>query len=83
MEEHDFETVAGFMIALLGHIPVAGSSVEWEHYSFEVLDMDGKRVDKLLVRPQAVDAGTQTEGILAQQALSPTPEAGSNPSDRS
>ena len=74
MEEHDFETVAGFMIALLGHIPVAGSSVEWEHYSFEVLDMDGKRVDKLLVSPPTVDAGAQTEGILAQQAVSPAPE---------
>jgi len=79
VEEYDFETVAGFVIALLGRIPSVGNTVEWEHYSFEVVDMDGKRVDKLLVRPPTVDAGMQTEGILANQALSPAPQATSEP----
>src|SRR4029078_6916503 len=51
MNEHDFEPVAGFVIALLGRVPSLGNSVEWEHYRFEVVDMDGKRIDKLLVRP--------------------------------
>jgi putative hemolysin len=74
MEEHDFETVAGFVIALLGRIPSVGNHVEWEHYRFEVVDMDGKRIDKLLVRPPTVEAGAQTEGILANQAVSPVPQ---------
>jgi putative hemolysin len=73
-EEHDFETVAGFVIALLGRIPSLGNHVEWEHYRFEVVDMDGKRIDKLLVRPPMVDADAQTEGILANQAVTPLPE---------
>jgi putative hemolysin len=72
--EHDFETVAGFVIALLGRLPSVGNSVEWEQYRFEVVDMDGKRIDKVLVCPPIVDAGAQTEGILANQALSPMPE---------
>jgi putative hemolysin len=73
MHEHDFETVAGFVIALLGRIPSVGSSVEWEHWHFEVVDMDGKRIDKVLVSQPAIDAGSQTEGILASQAVSPAP----------
>jgi putative hemolysin len=74
IDEHDFETVAGFVIALLGRIPVVGDTVHWEHYRFEVVDMDGKRVDKLLVRPPTTEAEAQTEGILANRAVSPTPE---------
>jgi len=74
MDEHDFETVAGFVIALLGRIPVVGDTVQWEHYRFEVGDMDGKRIDKLLVRSPTADAEAQTEGILAHQAVSPAPE---------
>jgi putative hemolysin len=75
MEEHDFETVAGFVIALLGHIPGVGDVVHWEHYRFEVVDLDGKRIDKLLVRPPTAEAEAQTEGILANRAVSPTPQA--------
>jgi putative hemolysin len=74
MSEHDFETVAGFVIALLGRIPSVGNTVEWEHYRFEVVDMDGKRIDKVLVHPPKVDVGAQTEGIMANQAVSPAPE---------
>ena len=74
LDERDFETVAGFVIALLGRIPSVGNTVGWENYRFEVVDMDGKRIDKLLVRPPTVNTGAQTEGILAHQAVSPAPE---------
>jgi putative hemolysin len=74
MNEHDFETVAGFVIALLGQLPSVGNSVEWEHHRFEVVDMDGRRVDKVLVRLPTIDAGAQTTGILAHQAVAPAPE---------
>jgi len=62
------------VIALLGRIPVVGDSVQWEHYTFEVVDMDGKRIDKLLVRPPTTEAEAQTEGILANRAVAPAPE---------
>jgi len=72
--DHDFETVAGFIIALLGRLPQVGDTVHWEHYTFEVVDMDGNRIDKLIVHPPSVTAGAQTEGILATSAVSPKPE---------
>lgn len=51
--EGDFHTLAGFMIERLGHIPVAGDHFRWEGARFEVVDMDGRRVDKVLVYPPA------------------------------
>jgi putative hemolysin len=71
----DFATAAGFVLALLGHIPAVGESVTWHGYVFEVVDMDGRRIDKLLVRPPKIDAATQTEGVLASSALLPPPAA--------
>jgi putative hemolysin len=44
-----FQTVAGFILAQMGSIPEAGSHFEWGHYHFEVMDMDGNRIDKVLV----------------------------------
>ena len=35
----------------LGRVPTAGDRFGWEGYSFEVVDMDGRRVDKVLVTP--------------------------------
>lgn len=44
-----YHTVAGLAMAELGDIPSEGDNFEWEGLKFEVLDMDGHRVDKLLV----------------------------------
>jgi putative hemolysin len=44
-----YETVGGFMMAQLGRIPKSGDFFEWENMRFEVVDMDGRRVDKVLV----------------------------------
>ena len=46
-----FHTLGGFVLHRLGHIPRAGEHFEWEDLRFEVVDMDGKRVDKVLVQP--------------------------------
>jgi len=35
----------------LGRIPTVGDSFEWNHLRFEVMDMDGHRVDKVLIMP--------------------------------
>lgn len=47
---YDYNTVSGLILDLLGHIPQTGEKVEWHHFSFEVVDMDGVRIDKLLVK---------------------------------
>lgn len=46
-----FETVGGFVLHVLGHFPVTGEYFIHEGTRFEVVDMDGHRVDKLLVHP--------------------------------
>lgn len=49
-----YHTLGGMMMAGLGKIPTAADFFEWEQYRFEVVDMDGKRVDKVLVAKRAV-----------------------------
>lgn len=47
----DFETLGGFMMAHLGRIPEPSDHFEWNGYRFEIMDMDGFRVDKVLIAP--------------------------------
>lgn len=47
--EDDYQTLGGFMMGELGHVPRAGEKVLWKGWRFEVMDMDGNRVDKVLV----------------------------------
>jgi len=49
LNEDDYETLAGFVMASLGKIPRAADQVEWAGLRFEVVDMDARRVDKVLV----------------------------------
>jgi putative hemolysin len=74
-ERPDYATLGGFVMTRLGRIPREGDSFEWHGYRFEVMDMDGKRVDKMLVSradedtqeivpPHQVDIG---ENELARQ----------------
>lgn len=49
--ENAFETLGGFVMARLGHIPAVADAFDWNGYRFEVMNMDGKRVDKVLVTP--------------------------------
>lgn len=47
--EGDFHTLAGFIIKHMGRIPTAGDFFEWRGRRFEIVDMDGRRVDKVLL----------------------------------
>lgn len=47
--DHDYNTVAGMVIARFGRIPHVGESFDWQGWRFEVIDLDGARVDKLLI----------------------------------
>ena len=49
-ERGRYNTLAGMVMLLLGRLPTTGDSVEWAGWRFEVVDLDGKRVDKLLVQ---------------------------------
>ena len=48
-EEDDFHTLAGFVLHLSGELPGIGDSFEYQGYSFKVKEMDGNRIDKLLI----------------------------------
>jgi putative hemolysin len=50
-EEGDFHTVAGFVLGQLGHLPEVGEHFEYEGWRFEVVDLDGRRIDKVLAIP--------------------------------
>lgn len=49
MTSGDYFTVAGFVLARLGRIPKSGEVVTWRGLRFEVIDMDGRRIDKVTV----------------------------------
>ena len=48
-EEQEFRTAAGMLIAHFGRIPQVGEFFSWRGFRFEVMDLDGARIDKLLV----------------------------------
>ncbi|MEO7309309.1 MAG: hemolysin family protein [Chitinophagaceae bacterium] len=48
-DEQTYDTLAGFVIHHLERIPVAGDNFEWRGFNLEIMDMDGARIDKLLV----------------------------------
>ncbi|MEO7979276.1 hemolysin family protein [Flavobacterium sp.] len=47
--EGNFNTLAGLIIHLLKNIPIAGQKIKWNDFEFEVIDMDGNRIDKILI----------------------------------
>ena len=53
---HDFHTAAGMTIAHFGRIPNVGEHFEWAGWRIEVIDLDGPRIDKLLLQKLADDA---------------------------
>jgi CBS domain containing-hemolysin-like protein len=49
-----FHTIAGFALSRLGHLPDVGEHFEYEGWRFEIVDMDGRRIDKLVANRVAV-----------------------------
>ena len=54
--DEDFETLAGFVLARLARIPQIGDHFEWDGLRFEIVDMDGRRIDRILVASLFADA---------------------------
>jgi putative hemolysin len=44
-----YQTLGGFLFTQLGRLPTVGERLVWDHLRFEIVDMDGKRIDKVLV----------------------------------
>jgi len=47
--EHDFDTLAGFVLHQLERIPKPGDQLDWKGFKLEIMDMDSHRIDKVLV----------------------------------
>jgi putative hemolysin len=62
-EKARYNTLAGMLMLMLARLPHTGDVIEWESWRFEVVDMDGKRIDKVLVsRPVIADEAGETQG---------------------
>lgn len=59
-DEATYHTLAGFILARLGRVPGEGQAVEYGGWRFEVVDMDGRRIDKVLVRRAVTREKEQT-----------------------
>jgi len=55
LEEFDYHTAAGMVIAHFGRIPNVGELFDWDGWRIEVVDLDGPRVDKLLLQRLPAD----------------------------
>jgi len=51
MVAREYHTVAGFVLARLGRIPKAGDTLTWRDLKIEIVDMDGVRIDKVMLWP--------------------------------
>jgi putative hemolysin len=47
--EHDYNTLSGLLLEILERVPKVGDSLTWLDFKFEIMDMDGARIDKVLV----------------------------------
>jgi len=50
-EDEDFVSLAGFVLYRCGHVPAVGEAFVWRGWRFEVVDLDGRRIDKILASP--------------------------------
>ena len=48
--DYDYNTLSGLILEILQHVPQTGEKVSWLSFEFEIVDMDGARIDKVLVK---------------------------------
>jgi putative hemolysin len=62
--DRDYSTVAGFALSVLKHLPETGETFKYDGWSFEVVDMDGRKIDKLIAsRPRRRQTEAQAEAV--------------------
>jgi putative hemolysin len=63
-DERDYSTVAGFALSVLKHLPETGEKFRHDGWSFEIVDMDGRKIDKLIAsRPRKKPAESEAEAV--------------------
>ncbi len=65
----DYYTLAGFVLFHLQHMPTTGTTFELNQLRFEIVDMDGHRIDKVLITPLASLADSSSENQSNQEAI--------------
>ena len=62
--DRDYSTVAGFALSVLKHLPETGEKFRHDGWSFEIVDMDGRKIDKLIAsRPKKRPAAAHAEAV--------------------
>jgi putative hemolysin len=62
--DRDYSTVAGFALSVLKHLPETGEKFRHDGWSFEIVDMDGRKIDKLIAsRPRKRTAASEAEAV--------------------
>ena len=62
--DRDYSTVAGFALSVLKHLPDTGETFRHDGWQFEIVDMDGRKIDKLIAsRPHRKSAAAQIEAV--------------------
>ena len=62
--ERDYSTVAGFALSVLKHLPETGETFRHDGWAFEIVDMDGRKIDKLIAsRPRKRSAEAPAEAV--------------------
>ena len=62
--DRDYSTVAGFALSVLKHLPEIGEKFRHDGWSFEIVDMDGRKIDKLIAsRPKKRPAAAEVEAV--------------------
>lgn len=65
----DYSTLGGLILEELKHVPVTGEKIIWHDFTFEVVDMDGVRIDKVLVSLPAHGQGAMIDTREADTVL--------------
>lgn len=63
-----YHTLSGLLMWLLGRMPVTGDVTEWEGWRLEVIDLDGKRIDKVLASPLNGESASADSGNAARSS---------------
>ena len=50
-ESDQYYTLAGFVMSRLGRVPIVGETFEWKGFLFKIVEMEGNRLDKILINP--------------------------------
>jgi putative hemolysin len=69
-----YQTLGGFVFTQMGRVPSVAESFEWHGLRFEIVDMDGKRIDKVLVNNAQTDASTNLKDASDSPSREPQPD---------